>query len=53
MIRKCRLEKGMRQVDLAERLGVNEMTIVNWEQGKTEPNKAFKYRLKLEVDLKI
>jgi len=26
-------------VDLAKRIGVNEITIVNWERGKTNPIK--------------
>ena len=34
-IRKRRLEKGLKQVELAELLDVHEMTVVNWETGKT------------------
>ena len=30
----------MLQVDLAKKIGVDEMTIVNWETGKTKPTKA-------------
>jgi transcriptional regulator with XRE-family HTH domain len=26
-------------VDLAKRIGVSEMTIVNWEKGRTRPTK--------------
>jgi len=26
-------------VDLAKKIGVNEMTIVNWEKGKTKPDR--------------
>ena len=26
-------------MDLAKRIGVNEMTIVNWEKGRTKPDK--------------
>jgi transcriptional regulator with XRE-family HTH domain len=26
-------------VGLAKKIGVNEMTIVNWEKGKTKPDK--------------
>jgi transcriptional regulator with XRE-family HTH domain len=37
-IRKWRLEQGLLQVDLAKKIGVNEMTIVNWEKGKTRPD---------------
>ena len=28
---------GLKQVELASLLGVHEMTIVNWETGKTRP----------------
>ncbi|MDD5546890.1 MAG: helix-turn-helix transcriptional regulator [Candidatus Omnitrophica bacterium] len=45
-MRKCRLEKGLRQVDLAKRLGVDEMTIVNWEKDRTRPVKRYRNRLK-------
>ncbi len=38
-IRKWRLEQGLLQTDLAKLLGVAEMTIVNWEKGKTRPLK--------------
>ncbi len=36
-IRKKRLVMGLKQVELASLLGVHEMTIVNWETGKTKP----------------
>ena len=26
-------------MDLAKKIGVNEMTIVNWERGKTKPDR--------------
>jgi DNA-binding XRE family transcriptional regulator len=38
-IKKWRLERGLFQVDLAKRIGVSEMTIVNWEKGRTKPIK--------------
>jgi len=31
-IRKARLEKGLTQKDVAEAIGVDEMTIVRWER---------------------
>lgn len=37
-IRKKRLVMGLKQVELAALLGVHEMTIVNWETGKTKPS---------------
>ena len=36
-IRKARLEKGLRQVDVAKAIGVDEMTIVNWESYASVP----------------
>jgi len=32
-------------VDLAKRVGVSEMTIVNWEKGRTKPTKQYFKRL--------
>ena len=36
-IRKRRLDLGLRQIDVAKILGCNEMTVVNWEKGYTNP----------------
>jgi len=36
-IRKWRLERALFQRDLAKIIGVDEMTIVNWEKGGTKP----------------
>ena len=36
-IRKARLEKGLRQMDVARAIGVSEMTIANWERYPTVP----------------
>jgi len=36
-IKKWRLERGLFQMDLAKMIGVDEMTIVNWEKGRTRP----------------
>ena len=44
-IKKWRLEQGLFQVDLAKRIGVSEMTIVNWEKGRTKPTKGSLGRL--------
>ncbi len=37
-IKKLRLERGMRQVELAKALGVNEDTMKIWERGKARPS---------------
>ncbi|MBL8311197.1 MAG: YifB family Mg chelatase-like AAA ATPase [Burkholderiales bacterium] len=34
-LRKKRIELGLRQIDVAERIGVAEWTIINWERGTT------------------
>ena len=39
-IRKWRLEQGLFQRELAKMIGVDEMTIVNWEKGRTKPIKG-------------
>ncbi len=50
-IRKWRIEQGISQVSLASRLGVNEMTIVDWEiNGMVPQIKAIKERLTQEVE---
>ncbi|MFH1691996.1 MAG: helix-turn-helix domain-containing protein [Candidatus Omnitrophota bacterium] len=36
-IRKYRIERDLKQKDLAKFLRVDEMTIVNWELGRTKP----------------
>ena len=36
-IRKHRLDLGIRQIDAAKIIGCNEMSIVNWEKGHTQP----------------
>jgi len=37
MIRKRRLDLGLRQRDIAEIIGCDKMTIINWEKGHTLP----------------
>ena len=37
MIRKRRLDLGLRQIDAAKAIGCDEMTIVNWEKGHRTP----------------
>ncbi|MEW6312975.1 MAG: helix-turn-helix domain-containing protein [Pseudomonadota bacterium] len=40
-IRKRRLELGLTQKQVGDRLGVNPWTVLNWEKGKTEPPITF------------
>lgn len=44
-IRKRRLDLKLTQKQVAGILGVNEMTIVNWELGHTEPLKKHTARI--------
>lgn len=37
MIRKRRLDSGLRQIDVARIIGCDEMSVVNWEKGHTTP----------------
>jgi len=37
MIRKRRLDLGLRQIDAAKIIGCDEMSIVNWEKGHRSP----------------
>jgi len=46
LIKKWRLEKGVFQKNLAKMIGVSEMTIVNWEKGRTKPTKKNLERIK-------
>lgn len=45
-IRKARLEKALKQWELAKAVGVDEMTIVNWEHRRYLPAR---YRLVLQL----
>ncbi|MDE5630406.1 MAG: helix-turn-helix domain-containing protein, partial [Bacilli bacterium] len=37
-IAKCRKEKNQTQADLAEKLGVTEKSVSNWENGRNMPD---------------
>ena len=37
MIRKRRLDLGLRQIDVAKIIGCDEMSMVNWEKGHSTP----------------
>ena len=37
MIRKRRLDLGLRQIDAAKMIGCDEMSVVNWEKGHRTP----------------
>lgn len=48
-IRKLRVERGMRQTDLALAVGVSNKTISSWEVGRTEPNMGDLERLSVAL----
>ena len=45
-IKKWRLDQGLFQKELAKIIGVDEMTVVNWEKMKTRPMAAKLKKLK-------
>ncbi|MGA2319037.1 MAG: helix-turn-helix transcriptional regulator [Thermodesulfobacteriota bacterium] len=45
-IKKWRVERGLLQRDLAKLIGVDEMTIVNWEKGRIKPTQKNIERIK-------
>jgi ribosome-binding protein aMBF1 (putative translation factor) len=45
-IKKWRLERRLFQRELPEMIWVNEMTIVNWKKGETNPTKKNLEKLK-------
>ena len=52
-IRKARLENGLLQVDLAKKIGVDEMSIVNWELDRNIPTKKSHRRLREVLGITI
>jgi len=40
-LRKRRLDLGLLQCEVAQRLQVNQMTISNWETNRTSPQRRF------------
>ena len=47
-IKKARLIKGIQQKELAEKLGISQVSVCKWEQGKSFPNVK---RLKQVADI--
>ena len=42
---KCRIEKGLTQLELAEQIESKPTTVASWEQGKSLPTPQMLYRL--------
>ena len=49
----CRIEKGLTQAQLAEKLGVSDKSISRWENGKTMPDLSLYESLCKELDIQI
>jgi transcriptional regulator with XRE-family HTH domain len=47
------LERGLYQVEFAKRIGVDEMTIVNWEKDRTVPRGERLVRLAGELGVEL
>ena len=52
-ISKCRKEKNMTQSELAEKLGVTDKSIGNWENGRNMPDLSLFKPLCNELDISI
>ena len=50
---KCRKNKNMTQLDLAEKLGVSDRTIGNWENGRNMPDLSLFKPLCDELDISL
>jgi len=46
-IKSIRTQYGLRQQELADRLGVTQITISRWEQGRSTPQPAYWRRIEL------
>lgn len=38
LLREARISRGLKQKDVADRLGIKDNTLSNWETGRTEPD---------------
>ncbi len=50
-IRKARIEKGLTQEELADKVGYTKQTISNWENGKSTPGYEDKLILSKELEI--
>lgn len=48
-IKSIRMELGIKQIDLAQRLNIRQNTLSNWETGKSEPDSAMLKKLAQEL----
>ena len=53
VIREIRIEKGLRQEDLGEQIGVSRQTINAIEKGKFDPSLSTAFKLSKTLGLKI
>jgi len=53
IIREIRTEKGLRQEDLGEQIGVSRQTINAIEKGKFDPSLSTAFKLSKALGLKI
>lgn len=52
-IAECRKEKGMTQVQLAEKLGVSDKSVSRWENGRTMPDMSLYEDLCAVLDIQV
>lgn len=53
IIREIRMDKGLRQEDLGEKIGVSRQTINAIEKGKYDPSLSTAFKLSRQLGLKI
>ena len=46
-IKSIRTQYGLRQIELADRLGVTQVTVSRWEQAKSTPQPSYWRRIEL------
>ena len=52
-IAKCRKEKQMTQMELADRLGITDRAISKWERGKGMPDTSIMLDLCNQLDISV
>lgn len=52
-IRKARIDRGLMIRELAELVGADEMTVVNWELKDRQPKSKFHKRLQRVLDIEL
>jgi len=49
----ARMNKGMRQIDLANALGVSESSVAKWETGRAKPGPELSKKIEAVLGVKV